>query len=241
MAWLSAFVLCSNPYAMLARRCFEIFRVSSAPRSFRTTLPPSGSGSPVSENHHSPRSTTRCKTAFGEGQLAFVDEEPEIDVAVGDAVLDLVERGGDRLEVRLVELEGEVCAGEWPGDRDALALHVCACGGGAAHEARSVAIAHGCTVREEGVSVAEVGVGVNGDRRDLELSAHGALVQRLDVLELVDVLEPFGIDQPVRERVEHERVVGVGAVGDVDPHRRESGIGNRESAQQPPTPSAPAF
>jgi hypothetical protein len=165
------------------------------------------------------------QTALGECQLAFVNQESEIDVPTLNAILDLVERGRDRLEIRLVELEGEIGAGERSRNRHALPLHVVACRGAAADESRSVAIPHGSAVREKRVAVAEISVCVNGDRRHLELSAHRALVQRLDVLELVDVLESFGIDQPVGQRVEHERVIGVRAVGDVNLHRRKSGIG----------------
>ena len=47
-------------------------------------------------------------------------------------------------------------------------------------------------------------------------AAPGALVERLDVGELVHVAEVAGVELPFRQRVEHEGVVGVGAVGDVD-------------------------
>ena len=62
----------------------------------------------------------------------------------------------------------------------------------------------------------EIGVRVNGDRGHLQLSAPGALVEGLDVGELVQVPEIAGVELPFGERVEHEGVVGVGAVGDVD-------------------------
>src|SRR5258708_33357492 len=65
-------------------------------------------------------------------------------------------------------------------------------------------------------ATAEIRVGVKQYRRNLELSAHGALIERLDVLQLVDVGESFRIDLPRGERIEHERVVGIGAVGDVN-------------------------
>ncbi len=54
------------------------------------------------------------------------------------------------------------------------------------------------------------------DRGDLELAPPGALVERLDVGQLVDVAQVAGVDLAFGERVEHERVVGVGTVGDVD-------------------------
>ena len=64
--------------------------------------------------------------------------------------------------------------------------------------------------------VREIGVGVNRDRGDVELSAERATVQGFDVLQLVNVADALGIDLSVRERVEHERVVGIGAVGEMD-------------------------
>ena len=62
---------------------------------------------------------------------------------------------------------------------------------------------------------------MNGDRGHLQLRAPGALVEGLDIGELMHVADIAGVELPFRERVEHEGVVGVGAVGDVD----ESGHG----------------
>ena len=57
---------------------------------------------------------------------------------------------------------------------------------------------------------------MNRDGGHLELGPPGALIQGLDVRQLVDVTQVAGIDLPLGERVEHEGVVGVGAVSDVD-------------------------
>jgi hypothetical protein len=48
--------------------------------------------------------------AFGKRELAFVNEEPEIHVAIGDSVFDLIEGRRDRLKVRLVQSECEIRA-----------------------------------------------------------------------------------------------------------------------------------
>ena len=64
--------------------------------------------------------------------------------------------------------------------------------------------------------IGEVGVGVNRDCRHVELTAHRTSVEGFDVLELVDVLDALGIDLSVGERIEHECVVGIGAVREVD-------------------------
>ena len=44
------------------------------------------------------------------------------------------------------------------------------------------------------------------------------MVERLDVLQLVDILEALGVDQTFGQRVKHERVVGIGTMGDVNLH-----------------------
>ena len=84
------------------------------------------------------------------------------------------------------------------------------------HQPRTVAVAHRRSASRAARSRAEVGVGVNRDGRDLELRAGAPLVQRLDVGQLVDVAQVAGVDLALGERVEHERVVGIGAVGDAD-------------------------
>ena len=65
----------------------------------------------------------RC-SRVGEGELALVDEQAEVDLAGDDGVLDLIERRGDRLEIRLEQPQREVRAGEQPGIGDALSLDV---------------------------------------------------------------------------------------------------------------------
>src|SRR5262249_29101479 len=58
--------------------------------------------------------------------------------------------------------------------------------------------------------------GVDRERGDLELAPHRPAVQGLDVPEQVLEAVAAGRDQPVGERVEHERVVGVRAVPESD-------------------------
>ena len=64
--------------------------------------------------------------------------------------------------------------------------------------------------------IGEVGVGVNRDCRHVELTAHRTSVEGFDVLELVDVLDALGIDLSVGERIEHECVVRIGAMGEMN-------------------------
>ena len=133
-----------------------------------------------------------------------------------DGILDLIERRHHRLEIGLVELEREVGGGERTRDGDALAAHIGARHRRARDEARSIAVAHRRAVRQQRVALGEIGVRVNGDGGHLELRLERALVERLDVLQLVHVAKIARIDLSFGERVEHEGVVGVGAVGDVN-------------------------
>ena len=55
-------------------------------------------------------------------------------------------------------------------------------------------------------------------RRHLEPAGSGPLVQRLDVGEDLLELVPARLYALARERPEHERVVGIGAVADADAH-----------------------
>ena len=52
-------------------------------------------------------------------------------------------------------------------------------------------------MRQQQVSVRDVGVGVEGDRGDVELPAIARRFRRLDVGELVGEREPLGVDAPL--------------------------------------------
>ncbi len=73
----------------------------------------------------------------------------------------------------------------------------------------SVAVAHARAAGQQGVFVGDVGVGVDADGGDVEFSARGAFVERLDVLQ--DVLEMKAVrgDRILREGVKHEGVIGI--------------------------------
>ena len=131
-------------------------------------------------------------------------------------VEDLVERHDMRAHVRLEHLEGEVRGGHLTRDRDGLPLQLTWRKRALRNQARTVALAHRGAVGEERVLVRDVRISMNRNRRHLQLAVHGAAVQRLDVLKLVNELEIAGIDQVIGERVKHEGVVGVGRMGDAD-------------------------
>ena len=156
------------------------------------------------------------KPAVAEGELPLVDQEPQVDRALDHGILDQVEAGWHRLEVGLVQPEREVGAGQRARDRDALATHGRPGHWRAGDEARAVPVAERGAVRQQGVAIGDVGVGMDRDRGDLELAAARALVQRLDVLKFVNVGEAFRVNPPVGERPEHEGIVRIRAVGDVN-------------------------
>ena len=86
----------------------------------------------------------------------------------------------------------------------------------AGDQRRTVLIAHARPRGQQGIAVGQVGEGVDADRRDLQLAAQGPLVERLDVLELVDEPQPAGVELVVGQGVEHECIVRIGAVADPD-------------------------
>ena len=69
---------------------------------------------------------------------------------------------------------------------------------------------------KQGVLVEQIGIGVDADGRDFELALEGAAVERLDVLQFVLKDQVAGVDLAVGQGVEHEGVVGIGAMSDVD-------------------------
>ncbi len=73
-------------------------------------------------------------------------------------------------------------------------------------------------MREERVVLLHERVRGERERRHLEPARARPLVQRLDVAEHLLELVPVRLDAVGRERPEHERVVGIGAVADADPH-----------------------
>ncbi len=82
---------------------------------------------------------------------------------------------------------------------------------------RAVAFADAAAAGHEGVLLLQVGVGVEGDGGDIvEGFVDGAVVEGLDVGEGVVELEAGDADLIGGQAVEHEGVVGVRAVGDID-------------------------
>ena len=169
---------------------------------------------------------------------------PDVHLAPMDRVLDPIERHHHLDEFGLVELERQIGGGEQPrhGDpQSAERRSRIGRAGPGAHQPGAVAVAHGRAGAEQRVLPPDVGVGVDRDGGHLELGPAGALIQRFDVRQLVHVAEIAGVELVGGERVEHERVVGIGAVGDVDRAGHEvlcGGRRNGEAAERRKVPCA---
>src|SRR5689334_20911907 len=71
-------------------------------------------------------------------------------------------------------------------------------------------------MRQKGVPIRQICISVDRYGGNVKFATQRASVQRLDVLQLVHVADAVGVDLSVGERVEHERVVGVRAMREVD-------------------------
>ena len=59
-------------------------------------------------------------------------------------------------------------------------------------------------------------VGVNAHGRELQLRLERAAVERFDVDQLVREFIIARVDAPLGQRIEHERIVRIGAMADAD-------------------------
>ena len=86
----------------------------------------------------------------------------------------------------------------------------------ACDQSRTVPLTHRGAVRQQGVPIGEIGIGVNRDGGHLELAVESAPVQGLDVLQLVNEAQIAGVEKIGGQRIKHERVVRVRRVGDAN-------------------------
>jgi hypothetical protein len=148
-----------------------------------------------------------------------MNEYPGVGVSRKDVVLNLVEWYHNMPDRGLIETQHQKRCCELSGDGYSApgkrAARVGGCGRSRDHPG-TVALADARSMSEERVAVREVGVRVQRHGRDLELPAQRALVQALDVGQLVRVAPEACVDSPGGERPEHEGIVGIRAVGHLD-------------------------
>ncbi len=168
---------------MLSRMMASRSRCTSGGMSLRRTLPPSGRGRPVSRFHHSPRSTILRKPALRVGELAFVNDEAAVGAAGLHGVENSIERHDDVLEVVAQEKAQarERRSSSRPGSRSFSAsgtIHRRRPDSVRRDHHRPVAVAHARAAGEQGVAVADVGVGVDGNGGDVQFAARGRVRSR---------------------------------------------------------------
>ena len=130
---------------------------------------------------------------------------------------DLVEGEGDRLHLGAEELEREIGCGERAGNGDARLPDLVRRELARGDHHGAVSLAHRAAAGHQGVGLLHVGIGVEADGRDVVVGVvDGALVKCLDVGERVGELEAGNAHLVGGQAVEHEGVVGVRAVGNLD-------------------------
>ncbi len=148
------------------------------------------------------------------GELPLVDDQTSVSLTALYRVQDLVEHDDAMIERAFSQeqIERQERGGHLAGDQHGFPLEIVYGHWLAGHHQRTIPVTHARTAGRQGVVLRDVGIGVNADRRDVQFRAEGAIVQGLYVLQ--DMLErPLsGVDAFVRQGVEHERVVRVGAV-----------------------------
>ncbi len=157
------------------------------------------------------------------GDLAFVDEQAQVGLALQHHSRDLVEGHLDGGRVPDVEAQQERGGGVAARDGDDLLLELRALDRPLGHQDGTVALSHGRSRIHHPVAVVHQGVGGGGDRGHLEFAGSRAPIQRFDVLQHVLDGDPGDLHLAGIERVEHEGVVGVGTVTDANEHATSLG------------------
>ena len=156
------------------------------------------------------------------GQLPFMDDEPGVDGfaferTFEDSVDDLVERDDDVSEVGTqAETQCQIGRGERAGNGNGLVLQIVNRPGLFRDDPRPVAVSHAGPATAKGVTVGQMGVGMDADRGQFEFGVKRAAIERFDVDQFVHESIRTSVDLLVRQGVEHKGVVRIGAVPDVD-------------------------
>ena len=162
-----------------------------------------------------------------------MDQQAGVDAAGFYGVDDLIEGNHDGFELRLEKAQGQVRGGAQAGHGDAAAGEFAALHGLGGDDDRAVAIAEAGAAIEQGVFVMQIGVGGEADRRDVVGFVVGGLVERFDVGEDVGELEPGRFHPVGGQRVEHEGVVGIGRMRQLDFHCFRGGLPGAHRASAP--------
>ena len=156
------------------------------------------------------------KTELGKQELALVDKKAGFDDIFLHGFEDFVERHDHGFKVRLEKLESEVRGSFEAGNGDALALEVIFLERPGGNDDGAVAFAEAGAAIEKQVLVANGGIGGEADGGDVVGLCEGGFVEGLDIGKDVGVLVTGSGELVGGEGVEHEGVVGIGRMGELD-------------------------
>ena len=155
-------------------------------------------------------------------QLPLVDNQSRVDappfILPGRySIENLVERHKDVIEIDAkAEPQGQIRRGSQSRHGDRRAAQFVERHAPFGDDHRTIPVAHACPARTENVAMAEEGIGVDADRRQLQIALERTLVERLDVDQLVRKPIPARVDLALRQGIEHESVVGIGTMAHAD-------------------------
>src|SRR5580700_6451385 len=156
------------------------------------------------------------QTSLGVGQLAFVNDESGFVPALKHLGNDLVEGHDFDFDSGRKEPQGQISSREFSRYSDPLFLDLTLreCASGDDH--RPVAVANAAAARQQCVMILNVGKGVERDGSYVVDAFLRLAVQRLDVTQRVGEAQPGHANFVRGQAVEHECIVGVGAVRNCD-------------------------
>ncbi len=152
------------------------------------------------------------------GQLAFVDQQSRFVLPFLNIFENAVEVHHFVLHVGSEQPKRKKRRGQQTWNRDSLFCQHLRLHRLSGNDDRAVVVPHACAAGEQRVLVGHVGIGVEGDRRNFVLSFEGLAVERLDIVQQMNVVAVAGIDFVRCQRVKHEGVVRIRTVCDMNIH-----------------------
>ena len=158
------------------------------------------------------------QTGFGIGQLPFMDDEAGLVITSHDLGNDLVEGHDFGFNPGREKPQREICRGQSSRDSNFFALDFALRKSLSGHDHGAVAIADAAAAGQQSVIILDVGIGVERDGRDVinAVAFPRLLVQGLDVAKRMSEAQSGNAHLVGGQSIEHEGVVGVGAVRDAD-------------------------
>ena len=149
-----------------------------------------------------------------------MDDQPGIVLAFQNGGNNLVEGHHFGLNVGRKELERQHCGSQRARDGDLQLLHFVQRVAFGRDDHRAVAIAYAAAARHQRIAVLQVRIRVEGDRGHVEVGfANRPVVQRLNVAKHMGELETRNANLVGRQTVEHECVVRIRTVCNLDFYR----------------------